>query len=84
MRRKGKGSPTYKRSEKEFTERDVYDSDFTATLPLHQDNATNSLSLPKCNGYDVDGDGEDDDDGDGEDDDDGDEGKLVAVQAAAW
>ena len=35
MRRKGKGSPTYKRSEKEFTERDVYDSDFTATLPLH-------------------------------------------------
>ena len=76
MRRKSKGSPTYKRSEKEFTERNVYDSDFTATLPLHQDNATNSLSLPKCNGYD--------DDGDGKDDDDGDEGELVAVQAAAW
>ena len=35
MRRKGKGSPTYKRSGKEFTERNVYDSDFTATLPLH-------------------------------------------------
>ena len=35
IRRKGKGSPTYKRSEKEFTERNVYDSDFTATLPLH-------------------------------------------------
>ena len=79
MRRKGKGSPTYKRSEKEFTERNVYDSDFTATLPLHQDNATNSLSLSKCNCYDDDGDGEDDDDGDGEDDDDGDEGELVAV-----